>query len=187
MALNTHQIVGSTFSLVTRGGRRAAAGCRQRGFTLLEAVLVLLILGVVAAIGLPEMASVVVEQRLDATARELAANLRSAQDLAVASAHEHAVMFNTAANSYVVISVTAVTPFFLSGDVVMHPLTKRPWETSAGRYGARMVHAANSQSRSWIRFDATGAAQSALTVVLACGARQRTLRAEIGTGLISVE
>ena len=187
MVLGMHQIDECECGAALRSGWRAARGCHRRGFTLLEVILILMILGVVAAVGVPEIASVAVEYRLDAAARELAATIRSVQDLAVTNAREHAVMFSTATNSYVVISVNAVTPFYLSGDVVAHPLTRQPWTYSIGRHGARLVRATNSQNRSWIRFDATGAAQSGLTVVLACGSRQRTLRAEIGTGLISVE
>jgi prepilin-type N-terminal cleavage/methylation domain-containing protein len=83
-------------NLPRRGGLRSASTARrffgwgrvQAGFSLLEALFVVAILGILLALAFPSYQRVVMERRVQNTAREIAGLFRAAQQAAVAKSAE---------------------------------------------------------------------------------------------------
>jgi len=73
---------------------------RRRGFTLLELLIVLLIVGMVAGLMAPAFSGGLVNMRLKAAAQRLAASLRYARSLAVAHKETVQVELDLDGNSY---------------------------------------------------------------------------------------
>lgn len=71
-----------------RGQAKQRVVGTDRGFTLLEGVLVVAVLGVLVALALPAYRNVMLERKVQNTAREIAGLLRAAQQLAVAKSAE---------------------------------------------------------------------------------------------------
>lgn len=90
------------------------------GFTLVELVLVIIIIGIVSAIALPRFAQANARQQLDAAARRVANDLEKAQHLARASSNWVTLSFDTAENSYTFASV--------SNDVLEVQLAESPYQ-----------------------------------------------------------
>ncbi len=95
-------------NLPRRGGLRSASTARrffgwgrvQAGFSLLEALFVVAILGILLALAFPSYQRVVMERRVQNTTREIAGLLRAAQQAAVAKSAEVAcVRVEIGANS----------------------------------------------------------------------------------------
>ncbi len=71
-----------------RGRRRAGCWHEQAGFSLLEALFVAAILGILLALAMPSYHRVLMERRVQNVTREVAADLRVAQQAAVAESAE---------------------------------------------------------------------------------------------------
>jgi type II secretion system protein H len=70
------------------------------GFTLVELVLVMIIIGVIAAVAMPRFAQANARQQLDAAAKRVEADLEKARHQARSTSNWVAVRFDPAANSY---------------------------------------------------------------------------------------
>jgi prepilin-type N-terminal cleavage/methylation domain-containing protein len=89
---------GVSLNLPPTGGLRSASTARrffgwgrvQAGFSLLEALFVVAILGILLALAFPSYQRVVMERRVQNTAREIAGLFRAAQQAAVAKSAEAA-------------------------------------------------------------------------------------------------
>ena len=87
---------GVSLNLPPTGGLRSASAARQffgwgrvqAGFSLLEALFVVAILGILLALAFPSYQRVVMERRVQNTTREIAGLLRAAQQAAVAKSAE---------------------------------------------------------------------------------------------------
>ncbi|WP_197526473.1 GspH/FimT family pseudopilin [Botrimarina colliarenosi] len=73
---------------------------RPAGFTLVELVLVVMILGVLAGVAAPQYRHALAATHLEAAARSLAANLRYAQATAISTATTVTVTIDPAAETY---------------------------------------------------------------------------------------
>ncbi|MEZ6234697.1 MAG: GspH/FimT family protein [Phycisphaerales bacterium] len=75
---------------------------RRPGFSLMELVTVVAIMAIMAAIAMPRMAEAAARRDLDAAAQRLVADLRHAQQHALASSTNISVTFNTDSDGYTV-------------------------------------------------------------------------------------
>lgn len=72
----------------------------RHGFTLIELLIVISIMAIVAAISIPFDRSIIQNINLSAATRDLASDLRYAQQLAVTTQINYDVIIDTASNSY---------------------------------------------------------------------------------------
>ncbi len=77
------------------------------GFTLVELLVVLGIIGLLLGIGVPSMAAFSQRARMQATTRQLIGLLTLARSMAISSHEPHAVRFDAAAREVTVINVTS--------------------------------------------------------------------------------
>ncbi|MFZ5943369.1 MAG: pilus assembly FimT family protein [Bacillota bacterium] len=84
---------------------------QEKGFTIIELVLVVVILGILATLVYPSASDIISSQRLQSTAKEILSDLRIAQQLAISKENNTRIIFNnsssTPPNTYFVKNVTA--------------------------------------------------------------------------------
>lgn len=105
----------------------ASSSSSARGFTLIEILVVVVILGIASAVILPQMTSRD-DQRVAAAARTLMADLLYAQSRSIAYQTRHYVQFNTATNSWQVMVDSGGSP----GAVITHPVNGVPYVITVG-------------------------------------------------------
>jgi prepilin-type N-terminal cleavage/methylation domain-containing protein len=104
------------------------AGNFRRGFTLVEILMVVLIIGIASAIIIPQMGTRD-DMRATAAARTLISDLVYAQSLAISSGSYVYVKFDTANNRYTLLSTAAPS----GGDVALtHPITQTSYTQQYG-------------------------------------------------------
>ena len=144
--------------------------------TLLEVLLVLAIVGVLAAMAAPRYGQASSRHRADLAARRVVADLCLAQTQARTASSFRTVLFSPALEQYQVLGVSS--PDGLPGDYTV--------ALAAEPYGADLVSAIfNGVSQvvfnGWWLPDAGG------TVVLSVGSQQRTIVLEAATGRASIQ
>src|SRR5579864_2406019 len=104
----------------SRPHTRTPSGLRRRGFTLIEILSVVIILGIASAIIVPQLSSRD-DLRCAAAARALMGDLLYAQSRSIALGKMHYVQFNTATGTYQLLD--AVSP----NNVITNPVTQVPY------------------------------------------------------------
>jgi len=150
-------------------------------FTLVELVIVLLIIGILAAAGIPAIASSSGDFALRAAARSLAADLRYARDLAITQGSSYGIVFTASGYKVVAVSGAAVDA---ASTPITHPVKHQPWDVSLAKDRIRLN--ASFPGASGVCFDSTGAPSPAGSVVLRLSSRALTLSVETATGRVSV-
>jgi len=171
---------------------RKVLNVRNRGFTLIEILSVVVIIGIVSAIILPQLSSRD-DLRCASAARALMADLLYAQNRSIALQQMQYVQFNAATNTYQVLD--AVSP----NDVITHPVNGTPYtvNVAAGSQANVTLSTVSFDGNNTIAFDAMGvpysyngtttAALISGQVVIKCGGNQLTVSVGPYSGEIKVQ
>lgn len=135
-----------------------AAVSRRRGFTLVEILGVVVILGIISAVIIPQIATRD-DQRAAAAARVLMADLLYAQNRAVAQQRLHFVQFDVAGQRYQVLDQWS------PARVIKNPVDGSTYvaqfgSTSTGGLNDMVLESASFDGRTTIAFDVMGIPQS---------------------------
>ncbi|MBX2852740.1 MAG: prepilin-type N-terminal cleavage/methylation domain-containing protein [Phycisphaeraceae bacterium] len=131
----------------------------RHGFTLVELVLVMLIIGVVSAIAVPRFAQASARQRLDAAANRLIADTALARSRANAASESVTMSFDTNDDIY---KVSAV-----AGDAFAVELGASPYDVS--------ITSADFNGNRFVQFNAFGIPQQTGTVTISSSSGSVTL------------
>jgi type II secretion system protein H len=148
----------------------------RSGFTLIELVLVLAIVGVVAAIATPRYASAVSRFNADTVARRVCRDLTLARSTAFGGGTPQSVTFDTGANQYTVGNLSHPD----------HPGVAYVVRLDEVSSPAQLVVVDFAGSKA-CSFDTFGLPVSGGTVVMKVGNAQRTIVVDGATGRIGVQ
>jgi type II secretion system protein H len=173
------------------GGRSGfAAECIARAaprlaFTLIEMVIVLLVIGILAAVAAPKLSNSIRQQSVNAAAKKIAADLELARRTAKSSGASIAVQFDVAMNQYTLLTVKDIN----------HPVIQNVTQLSKTGYAATLTSAAFNGTNSKLTFDLYGqpfagsplAPLTAGSVVIKAGNVQRTIAVNPTTGKAQIQ
>ncbi len=148
-----------------------AGHAAQRAFTIVEAVMVMVILGMIGMMAMPRYSAFAATQQLEGAARRITADLSLAQKQARRTSTGQPVTFNLAQSRYQLVGLKHPD----------HP--KIPFDIGLGDepYRARIVSVSFGGDAQLV-YDGFGKPDSAGQVVIAVGAYQKTIEVDLGTG-----
>jgi len=169
-------------------------GC-QHGMTLMECVIVVLLLGIVVMVGIPQFNGMISAVRLNEAAAEMVSGLHYARSLAVEHQRFFGLRADVAGNWFAVFDgryqsdpaahLDDLPPVAANG-VVLHPLSKAPYtENLDTLYGG--VRIATVPDGGEIRFYPDGhSSETASLFVIQLNDKQRMISVDGTTGQIKV-
>lgn len=160
---------------MSRTNKHISDGRRTRAFTLVEAVVVLVIVGVLSAIALPRYAGFDSHRRMQLVVRKIVADLAYAQHLAQLKGANVKVSFDVIDDRYELIGVQDLD----------HPGQRYRVTLSDEPYVAQMT-SANFQGNPSVEFDLYGAPDSGGSVVVERGSHGVRLTIDAETGEVTV-
>jgi type II secretory pathway pseudopilin PulG len=153
-----------------RTGRLAPA------FSLIEAVIVLLIIGIISAIAAPRYANALARQRVDAAARRIVADLSVAQRQAKSASMTQTVDFDLTDNLYRLLGMQHLDHASREYQVL---LSQEPYQVT--------IVSADFSGTMKVRFDGYGVPDTGGTVVIQAGQYQKTISVDADTGRATVQ
>ena len=151
---------------------------RDRGFTFVEVVIVVLILGIMTTLALPAMNDFLRDETINAATDAVGTAVYYARTTAITTGVNHRVSFDTATDSFQVERYTGGTPPDETFEIVQNPVTKRDYAMSfddgpVGQ-GVDLTFAAFG-SDAYVIFDNLGAPVTTGGVVLEYGGKGRKI------------
>lgn len=177
MSLKEHKSVAAGVP----AGRRTLKGREHQklparpAFTIVEAVIVVFIIGVISAIALPRYAGLVAQQRAEATARRIIADLAYAQRHARLTSTELTVHFEIGEEYY---ELQGLSDPDRPGQPYMVKLDAEPFMAT--------IVSADLDANHSVVFDGFGRPDSGGTVVIRVGGYQKTILVDADTGRATV-
>jgi prepilin-type N-terminal cleavage/methylation domain-containing protein len=178
-------------------------GQPQVGFTLLETLIVLLMLGILVMLSWPQLSSALVEARLSGAAEEVVNAIEYAQLTSMTSGRNTKVEINDASNKIDLKYYKSSADLFTGGDVLLasgvesgsyqlmlHPL-KKGFEyqillNNEHRFSGIEIIQSDFKSDTPVYFDSLGAPSHGGTVTLALGSRQIVVTLDDLTGKVTM-
>ena len=158
------------------------------GFTFLELVIGIALVGILAAIFSPRLLHLIDSHRADAAAEQIASHLRLAQEYTISQHITHGVWFGTSEEHYCVYS-----KWDSSNDPIKNPL--RPGQdliedftdSKSKLYGVTIESASfPTSSRYSVEFNSLGTPNYSGYVNIAKGSETRNIGVERETGAVSI-
>ncbi len=149
---------------------------QRTGFTLLEAVLALMILAVMAAIAVPRFGLSVTRYQADLAAQRIAADLQLVQQTAKSTGSSLTIQFYPGRDCYLVDGVTALSG---SSDRYLVFLDQEPYYSDLTQV--------NFAAGTSLVFNGWGLPEAGGAIVLTTGSQSRTVTVDSETGTVTIE
>ncbi len=155
---------------------------RRRGFTLVEVVAVLVIMGIMLLLALPDVESSSRTYRLQSGANKVMAALLFAQAASINTGVDHGCEFSTVANTVRCFQVVGSPPY----PTVNHPVKKTPYlvdfDTEPGLGGVALSSVTFPSST--VTFDSLGGPDNGGTATVSIGAYSKNVDVSAIVGLM---
>lgn len=152
--------------------RTASSTIHRRGFSLLELTIVVLIIGILAAVATPNWAALLSKYHADAAAQRIVTDLGRVQSLAYSTSTAQTLTLNVAQSTY---QIAGLRGLDRASSIYTVDLTAEPYRST--------LVSANFAGAAQISFDGYGQpAVAGGTIVVACGSLQRTVTVDATTG-----
>ena len=148
---------------------------RRRGFTLIELVMVVIIVGIMSAIVAPRIFTSLAYHHVEAAAKRVQVDLELARRQARATSASQTVQFLVNADSY---SLPAMNDLDRPGSIYSVDLSTAPYEAS--------ILSADFGGDAVLIFDGYGVPDSAGQVIVESGGYRRTIFVDAVTGRVTL-
>ncbi len=148
-----------------------------RGFSLVEMVVVLIVLGALAAVALPRYSDALFRYRVEVAAHRLAADLRQARSVARTSSADRTIAFDAAADRYTVAGVDRLDQNAGAYEV----------DLAAEPYDADLDRVALDGGVDTLTFDGYGEPDRGGEIELRVGPYTRVVRVEADSGRVMIQ
>ncbi|UCH81607.1 MAG: type II secretion system protein [Nitrospiraceae bacterium] len=154
------------------------------GFTMVEVMIVLIILGTISAVAIPSIRSNLDEIKLDGAVREVVFAIQYTQSLAIKEGIAYTINFDKTQEKF-----RCFEP--ISDVTIIHPVDKKPYEidfTAAGHFQGVDIQSAlfSPGNKSLITFNSLGEPDRYGDVIIDYRGYQKTINVSRLTGEISI-
>jgi len=150
-----------------------------RSFTLAELVIVILIAGILGAVGLPIIGGAFADMGLRSAAQRLVADLNYMRNMAITEGSDCGFEFTGATYKAFKLGAGGVH------EQLIHPIKHTPWAVDTSDDKIKL--APDFSGTAEMYFDASGSPHPAGTIVLAANGLTITITVQAGTGRVSAQ